>query len=563
MNRLRISAAAAALGTLTASTANAAVSHPFPGVTQVTDPDRVLVIADLCAPGVSGRATKYAEREATPAQWAAKAGVNVDVAVNADFFDFPGWTYVVGRARGGGEDWPAGQQNRENRSYWQFGPEMAKLVEPAATAPSAGVTDIVGAHNVLVRGGASLAPNFDGDAVITTAHRRTAIGIDAERAHLYLFATNLNLTGSAVVTYVTQMAKEGGAPAVDFLTNEDGGGSSQMFVRGQGQVIDSGRQVNNHLGILAKGSGPAPMCPNRAPRGAFDAATCTSIDGWAQDPDVPTASIDVHVYFDGKPGAAGAASVTTTAANERPDLDKLLGSTKHGFALPTPYGIFDGKEHPVFPHAIDAKGSGNLLLGTKSVTCTATPPPSVRRHITSPAVLKDWGVVMFTDAMPLTDAAIDGLAPGVDVSAAPALIRADDRSPEVWLVDGTMRRHVVDGASAAAWHFDLSKVVTKPIAEVNALAKGPDVRARPLVARSSDGATYFLDDPASVPPGSVPGPGGGVIPPVGGANDAPGDDAGGCAVGGGSGGTWSVLGLAALGGVFAASRRRRRRLRKE
>jgi len=79
------------------------------------------VVADLCSPGVSVRATEYSERKATPAGWAQKAGVDVEAAINADFFDFPGWTLVNGR---GGETARIGGWKAffEVRSYWQFGP---------------------------------------------------------------------------------------------------------------------------------------------------------------------------------------------------------------------------------------------------------------------------------------------------------------------------------------------------------------------------------------------------------------------------------------------------------
>ena len=99
--------------------------------------------------------------------------------------------------------------------------------------------------------------------------------------------------------------------------------------------------------------------------------------------------------------------------------------------VPTPYALFDGKPHTVFRYAIDAKGGMNPLLGDKPLTCAASPPASVKRHITSPAVLTAWGFVSFVDQMPPTYAAIGAFGPGVDLAAAPALIRADDKSPEV------------------------------------------------------------------------------------------------------------------------------------
>ena len=528
------------------STAGAAVTRPFTGVTMVNHGDRVLVVADLCADGVSIRATKYAERKATPLEWAQNPAVNADVAINADFFDFPGWTMVFGRARGGGQDWPAADQNKETRSYWQFGPAIAALVEPSTTAPAAGVTEIVGGHNTLIRNGKSLGPGFDGDSVVTTSHRRTAIGIDAAHAHVFMFASDASLDGNQVVASVVQMAAEGGAPAVDFLTNQDGGGSSQMYVRGQGQIIDSGRQVNNHLGLYARGSGPSPMCPNHVPRGAFDGATCTKLTGWVQDPDVPTKSIDVHFSFDGAAGTAGAPSFSALAGVARADLVKPLGSADHGFDVPTPFGLFDGKAHEVFAYAVDSKSGASTLVGQKALTCAANPPPSIRRHVASPAVLAAWRLSLFVDAMPLSDSVIQAFGPGTDLAAAPELVRADDKSTEVWLVDGPYRRHVVDVATAAAWRFDLGKVVTRPAAQIASLKVGPDVRPRPLLARAKDGAVYVLDDPGALPPGATIGPDGGVIVPgAGGAvsgaggdadggassGDAPGDGGGGCSVG--------------------------------
>ena len=279
-----VSAVALLIG---ASAARADVTNPFPGVTLVKHGDRAMAIGDLCSAGVSVRATKYAERKATPAQWATNPAVNADVAINGDFFDFPGWTMVVGRARGDGEEWPANEQNKENRTYWQFGPAMADLISPASTEPSAAATQILGGHNVIVQDGRSKAPGFDGDAVITTSHRRTGVGLNASRSKIYLFASDASLDGTAMAASMLQMAAEGGAPDLDIATNEDGGGSSQMYVRGQGQIVDSGRQVNNHLGIIASGSGANPNCWHRDPTQAVPTgvATCGHIaagEGLAQ-----------------------------------------------------------------------------------------------------------------------------------------------------------------------------------------------------------------------------------------------------------------------------------------
>ena len=564
----RVFAVLAVVGT--SSAASAAVTKPFPGVTLVDGGDRFLAIADLCAAGVSVRATAYAERDATPEGWASKPGVGADIAINADFFDFPGWTYVVGRARGNSQDWPAADQNRENREYWQFGPNLAQLVEAASTAPSVGATDIVGGHNVIIKGGKSLAPNFDGDSVITTSHRRTGIGMDAARSKLYLFASNASLDGTQMAASLLQLAAEGGAPDVDVATNQDGGGSSQMFVRGRGQVIDSGRPVNNHLGILAKGgTGQGLMCPNHVPRGAFDAATCDALTGWAQDPDAGAASSVVHLSFDGAAGAPSTKTFAWNADGARPDLVKVVGSPNHGFVAPTPYGIFDGKSHAVDAYAIDTKNGQNPLLGTKTVTCVAAAPNRLRRHVVTPASMKSWAFVTFTDLMPLDDATVGALPSAADLPTAPQLIVADDKSPAVWLVDGATRRHVTSASSAAAWHFDLSKAVMTPAAQVAAMPQGPDLALRPLLAASAAGAIYLLDDPAVVigAPGSAGSSAGGAgtsssssggDPAAGAAGDGPpaADGGGGCTTSS-SGRAGAGVGALFLVAVLVLTRRRR------
>jgi hypothetical protein len=243
--------------------AHAEVSNPFPGVTLVKDGGKAMAVADLCREGVSMRVTKYGERKATPQQWGQAVGAQV--AINGDFFDFPGWTWVIGRSRGAGESWPAAQQNKENRMYFQFGPGIADLIEPASTEPNPAATEILGGHNTIIRDGHSLAPNFDGDGVILGSYRRTGVGLNGSRSKVFLFASNTALNGAAMADAMFSLAAQAGQPDLDVATNEDGGGSSQMFVAGQGQIIDSGRQVNNHLGIFAKGSGGAPNCWHRPP----------------------------------------------------------------------------------------------------------------------------------------------------------------------------------------------------------------------------------------------------------------------------------------------------------
>jgi Phosphodiester glycosidase len=545
--------------------ARAEVTKPAPGLTLVRHGGRALVVADLCAAGVSVRATKYAERKKTPQGWA--ESIDAEVAVNADFFDFPGATQVNGRARGAGEDWPADKQFVEYtglgevRHYWQFGPGLAALVSPSTSAPSAGATEMVGAHNRIISGGQSLAPDFDGDGVILGSYRRTGIGLDAARAHLYLFASNDTLSGTQMAATMIAYAAEAGAPPIDAASNEDGGGSSQMYVKGQGQIVTSGRLVANHLGVFAKGAGPSPMCPNKAPRGYLDAATCEALTGWAQDADAPKKAIDVHFYFDGPAGTPGARAFALGGASvHRADLCTAIGSCEHGFSVPTPFGLFDGKEHAVHAYAIDSNGGANpeLAQAPKKVTCNADLPRGTKRRVAGDAFAA-WKLDAFRDVMRVTDAMLAPLGEGAALPATPVMIRADDGSHEVWLVDGAMRRHVLSPASAAAWHLDLGAVTVKPAAEVNAIARGADLPVRPLVA-SVGADRWLLDVPDPADPDSASKPVG-AGPPRGSARSddaaAMSDDTGGCRTAPGShdlGGVAIALGFACL----VRGKRRRR-----
>ena len=248
--------------------ANAAadVSAPLPGVTLVTRPGAAMTVANLCAPGVSVRATRYAERQATPGGWAQSIGAQV--AINADFFDFPGWSYVLVRARGDGEEWPPeAELLLQPSSYWQFGGGLAGFQPSSVVPPDPWVTQVVGAYDLLIAGG---QPHVFGpdEPFMLELHRRSAIGLSADGGTLYFYASNAAIDGPGMAAEMISMAAEAGAPPIDIATNEDGGGSSQLYVQGFGQIIDSGRQVNTHLGLYASGAGGAPNCPTTRARAA-------------------------------------------------------------------------------------------------------------------------------------------------------------------------------------------------------------------------------------------------------------------------------------------------------
>lgn len=232
----------------------AVVSHPFPGVTTVEHPGQsFMAIIDLHAPGVEVRASTYDERKMTVDAWAQQEGVQI--AMNGDFFDHPGWTKVMGRARAEGVDWPAGTHNHENRPYWEFGPGVAGLVEDGAATPAPGATDIVGGHNVLIRDGQIVpryTPEQDG-AIVAQSTRRSGIGMSQDERYVYVMSADIHSDGYQFGEMMIGAARDAGAPAIAVATSQDGGGSAGINQQGRGNVVDSNRELGNFIGFFARG----------------------------------------------------------------------------------------------------------------------------------------------------------------------------------------------------------------------------------------------------------------------------------------------------------------------
>jgi MYXO-CTERM domain-containing protein len=244
---------------------------------------------------------------------------------------------------------------------------------------------------------------------------------------------------------------------------------------------------------------------NQPPKGYLDDAGCEGIKGWAQDPDDPGKSIDVHLYFGG-PAGSGAPGESLNANISRQDLCSAIGSCEHGFDRRPPLSLFDNQPHAVHAYGIDAAGGANAELSNspKSLTCPTPTLSGVRRHVTNPDSLAAWKFDLFWQAPPLSDEQIAALPQGEPLPAAPALVQSDDGSPEVWLVDGKYRRHVPSPEAMAEWQLSFGDVVQKPAADVTALEQGPPLRASPVLVRDSSGKVELVDDPFPVdpPPGS-------------------------------------------------------------
>lgn len=123
---------------------------------------------------------------------------------------------------------------------------------------------------------------------------------------------------------------------------------------------------------LETATGSCVIQQNQLPTGTLDAADCTSIRGWAQDPDEPTKAIDVRIAFDLPPSDPAATPIVVNAGTNRDDLCTALGSCNHAFELPIPAEFQDGAPHAVYVEAVDsAGGPGASITGSPgTVTCT-------------------------------------------------------------------------------------------------------------------------------------------------------------------------------------------------
>ncbi|PRQ07851.1 MYXO-CTERM sorting domain-containing protein [Enhygromyxa salina] len=236
---------------------------------------------------------------------------------------------------------------------------------------------------------------------------------------------------------------------------------------------------------------------NIAPTGYLDAATCQQISGWAQDPDDPESPVSVHVYFNGPAGDPNAVGVALSANEYREDLCGAIGSCDHAYSLGIPMSLRDAQPHPVHAYGIDSEGGENAQLtgSPKTITCGGPPlPDGVRRHVSSPEILAAWAFSPFWHQLTLDDATLGSIPTWDPIEPTPLMIRADDQSPEVWILDGIGKRHVPSPEVAENWSLDLGTVETLPAAEVAAIPTGTPLWDRPFLLKGTGPEVYLLDD---------------------------------------------------------------------
>lgn len=227
------------------------------------------------------------------------------------------------------------------------------------------------------------------------------------------------------------------------------------------------------------------------PIGNFDAASCEALHGWSQDPDEPAKVLQVHLYFGG-PAGSGAHGVPISAGVHRDDLCAAIGSCEHGFVVPSPLSLHDGQPREVHAYGIDSQGGTNPEIGVKTLSCAPAAPTGVRRKVDGAGTVDAWRFSTFWDVLPLGAAEADALPEGKSLKGAPLLVKSDDGSATVWLVEGGLRR-VVPPEVAAAWKLDLATAETRPAATLSELVEGTKLRSRPVLFLR--GGLYLVDDP--------------------------------------------------------------------
>lgn len=255
-----------AFACLTPASAGAADAwtDPLPGVRRLhrtggSQNVNVLVV-DLCAAGVSVRATAKGERGRTVSSFATLVGAQA--AVNGDFYVSGFGT--DGPSIGAGESWGGADHGYVAPAL--FGSRQVALPEHGATGGApAWAKEAVSGHPTLLFQGQVRGNN--GDALCTNRHPRTVLGFNADKTKLFMAVIDGRATGRLGMTCDEMIALFQGLGASDAV-NLDGGGSSTMWVAGPGVVNfpsdGSQRVVANHLAVRATGSGEAVHCPYHA-----------------------------------------------------------------------------------------------------------------------------------------------------------------------------------------------------------------------------------------------------------------------------------------------------------
>jgi hypothetical protein len=227
---------------------------------------------DLTVPGVRLGATTSAQRQRTTSSYAKL--VNAAAAVNGCFFSYS--TYATtGLAVGNGVAW---SDTADNNLLAAFAFDSADRVELRPQAEltrfdAAWMKGVVSGRPMLVTAGTKLATNPSYPSC-ATRNPRTAVGLSRDKKTVIIAVVDGRSSLSLGMTCTELATLMSGLGAYDAV-NLDGGGSTDMYVRGVGVVNTPSdgteRVVGNHLavfapvlGTVATVKGLVYAAPNRA-----------------------------------------------------------------------------------------------------------------------------------------------------------------------------------------------------------------------------------------------------------------------------------------------------------
>lgn len=248
-------------------------STPFPGVRllvrNTNTPNKIRAVeVSLCHVGIKVRATRPSERGQTVGAFAQSIGAQV--AINGDLFS--AGFIPSGMAVGRGQWWGAPDNSWEG--YVAFGAGQVDLapVPPSLDAPQPWMTDLVSGRPQLLGDGQRVEIPAGVQAFCGSRAPRSAVGFSRDGSKLYLAVVDRTPRDTGTTSRgmtCTEMADLMKGLGAWEAMNLDGGGSSQLWVRGKGYVNDpSGnnhgaglRVVANHLAIFASGYASPGSCP--------------------------------------------------------------------------------------------------------------------------------------------------------------------------------------------------------------------------------------------------------------------------------------------------------------
>ena len=240
-------------------------TQPFDGVKQlhrtVASPKWSIhaLVIDTMVPGVTLDATASGQRKQKTSNFAKQ--IAAQAAVNGDFFSYA--TYATsGLAAGDGKAWADTDDGAGDANLVFVKGSPAKPVVHMASEilkfDAKTMWGVVSGHPVIVSGGQTTVVATKGSFCLTR-HPRTMVGVNQAGTTLYVVVVDGRQkwlsVGMRCDEEATLMKNLGAWHAI----NLDGGGSSAMYVAGQGVVNSpsdgSERTVANHLALYAPKSG--------------------------------------------------------------------------------------------------------------------------------------------------------------------------------------------------------------------------------------------------------------------------------------------------------------------